>query len=172
MLAQRETIHGRPRPIAVASKSFSEVQQRWTPMEREAHGMYEGAMELERYSKGFKKFLFTDHRNNTFRVKMNPSRRISKKLLRIAVELDELDIERVYLAGEWNVLGDAPSRAPIDREIARNLPVPLGPIRDFVRKMFWVPDEIEGDTKKRVEDLDVLAARVCGGGNRPRKAGG
>ena len=106
VLAQRETVHGVPRPIAVAARSFMEVQQRWTPMEREAHGMYEGVMELERYCKGYKKFLFTDHRNNTFRAKLNPSRRIAKKLLRIAVELDELNIERIYLAGEWNVLGD------------------------------------------------------------------
>ena len=93
-------------------------------------------MELERFSKGFKKFLFTDHRNNTFKGKFHPTRRISKKLLRQAVELGELGIERVYLDGQSNILGDGPSRAPCDREAARNLPVPLGPIKDIIKQMF------------------------------------
>ena len=68
-------------------------------MEREDHALYEGILELERFARGFKKFVFTDHRNLTFRTKLNPSRRISKKLLRHAIELDEMNIERVYLAG-------------------------------------------------------------------------
>ena len=55
-----------------------------------------------------------------------------------------MDLEKVYLAGEWNILGDAPSRAPVDREVARNLPVPLGPIRRFVHRMFLAPEELAG----------------------------
>ena len=39
------------------SKSFTDVQQRWTPMQREAHGLYEGCMELEHFTKGYKKFI-------------------------------------------------------------------------------------------------------------------
>lgn len=124
-------------------------------MEREAHTMYKRVMELERYCKGYKKFLFTDHRNSAVRAKLNPPRRIAKKLLRIATEHDELNIERVYLAGEWNVLGDAPSRAPVDREVARNLPVPLMPIRNFIRRMFWAPDEVVGSTVMRVAELKI-----------------
>ena len=65
------------------TRSFDETQARWTPMEKEAHG-YEGAVWAERYAKGFKKFLVTDHKNNTFRCKVTPSRRITKKLLKSA----------------------------------------------------------------------------------------
>lgn len=53
VLAQRETIHGTPRPVAaVASKSLLEGQQRWMLMGREAPVMYKGVLEFERYRKG------------------------------------------------------------------------------------------------------------------------
>ena len=67
-------------------------------------------------------------------------------MLAQAIDVDSLDVERIYLAGELNVLGDAPSRAPIDREIARQLPTPLEPIRKFIQQMFWAPDEVAGST--------------------------
>ena len=155
VLAQPEGVHGTPRPIAVLSKSFDETQQRWTPMERELHALYEAAIWSQKYAKSFRLFLLTDHANNTFRAKVTPSRRISKKLLRIAIELEPLGIERLYLAGDQNVLGDAPSRAPADRAVARNLPIPLGPIRDLIKKMFWEPKELSGDIAGRIKDLRI-----------------
>ena len=155
VLAQPATIHGTPRPIAVLSKSFDMTQQRWTPMERELHGMYEGVMWAQKYCKSYKLFVFTDHRNNTFRTKMQPSRRVSKKLLKMCIEMEPLGIERVYLAGDQNILGDAPSRAPPDRAVARNLPVPLAPIKDTIHRLFWAPDELAGSTAERVKELGI-----------------
>ena len=155
VLAQQAEIHGVARPIAVLSKSFDETQQRWTAMERELHALYEVAMWSQKYAKSFKIFCFTDHKNNTFRSKIQPTRRVSKKLLKMCIELEPLGIERVYLAGDANILGDAPSRAPADRALARNLPVPLGAIRDTIHRMFWAPDEVAGDTKKRLQELGI-----------------
>eukprot|EP00974_Lingulodinium_polyedra_P105208 10186500-Lingulodinium_polyedra.AAC.1 len=73
----------------------------------------------------------------------------------MAIEIEPLGYVRVYICGEDNVLGDALSRAPGDRAMARNLPVPLLPIKELVWKMFWAPDALAGDTKKRVQQLGI-----------------
>ena len=112
-------------------------------MEREMHALYEGAIWSQKFVKSFKLFLFTDHKNNTFRSKIQPTRRVTKKLLKMCIELEPLGIERVYIAGEDNILGDAPSRAPADREVARNLAAPLAPIKEIIHRMFWAPDEVK-----------------------------
>ena len=124
-------------------------------MEREMHALYEGAIWSQKFVKSFKLFLFTDHKNNTFRSKIQPTRRVTKKLLKMCIELEPLGIERVYIAGEDNILGDAPSRAPADREVARNLAVPLAPIKEMIHRMFWAPDEVAGDTRERLRQLHV-----------------
>ena len=124
VLAQAPEAHGTPRPIAVLSKSFDETQQRWTPMEREMHAMYEASVWSQKFCKSFKTFVMTDHKNNTFRSKIQPTRRVSKKLLKMAIEMEPMQLERLYVAGGDNVLGDAPSRNPHDKAMAKNLPIP------------------------------------------------
>ena len=47
------------------------------------------------------------------------------------------------------------SRASIDREVARNLPVPLGHIREYIEQMFWAPDALAGSTAERVKQLSI-----------------
>ena len=64
-------------------------------------------------------------------------------------------MERVYIAVEDNILGGAPSRAPADRAVARNLAIPLEPIKRTMFRMFWAPDELAGSTKTRLEQLKV-----------------
>ena len=39
--------------------------------------------------------------------------------------------------------------------MARNLPIPLGPIRDLIKKMSWAPEELAGDVQARVRELQV-----------------
>ena len=119
------------------------------------HLLYEGSVWSQKFVKSFKVFLYTDHKNNTFRSKVQPTRRVTKKLLKMCIELEPLGIERVYIAGEDNILGDAPSRAPADREVARNLAVPLAPIKETIHRMFWAPDELAGDTRERLKQLHI-----------------
>ena len=64
-------------------------------------------------------------------------------------------MERVYIKGEDNVLGDAPSRAPADRAVARNLAIPLQPIKKTMHRMFWAPDELAGSTATRLKQLKI-----------------
>ena len=40
--------------------------------------------------------------------------------------------------------------------MARNLPVPLGPIKEFVHRLFWAPDEVAGSTAARVKELKLV----------------
>ena len=69
--------------------------------------------------------------------------------------MEILNMERVYIAGEDNILGDAPSRAPADRAVARNLAIPLAPIKRTMHRMFWAPDELAGSTKTRMKELKI-----------------
>ena len=39
--------------------------------------------------------------------------------------------------------------------MARNLPIPLGQIRDLIKKMFWAPEELAGDVQARVRELQI-----------------
>ena len=52
-------------------------------------------------------------------------------------------------------MGDAPSRAPADREVSRNLHIPIDPIRDTMCRMFWAPDELGEKTEERVNQLKI-----------------
>ena len=69
--------------------------------------------------------------------------------------METLNMERVYIAGDDNILGDAPSRAPADRAVARNLAIPLAPIKRTMHRMFWAPDELAGSTATRLQQLKV-----------------
>jgi hypothetical protein len=76
---------------------------------------------LYSYVKGFTCFVYMDHRNNLFTDSFNPSNfKWPKKLLRWAVELSDFDIIRVWVKGSDHILGDAPSRNPINRDQVRD----------------------------------------------------
>lgn len=44
----------------------------------------------------------------------------------------------------------------MNREVVRDLPVPLMPIRGLIRKMCWAPDEVVGSTERRMRELKVV----------------
>ena len=50
-LCQVDGTHGTPRPIAVLSKSFDSAQQNWTPMQREMHALYKGAIWAQKFER-------------------------------------------------------------------------------------------------------------------------
>ena len=81
-------------------------------MERELASMRHGVVGFDRYTKGFLVYVYTDHKNNLHYDSVMDNRRISKKLTNWVVELQAYNISRVWIRGESNILGDAPSRAP------------------------------------------------------------
>ena len=157
VLSQRAVAGGAPRPIAVFSRSFTETEQAWSAFERELFGLREGLASAEPYIKGFKVVVLTDHRNNLFTGSLLANRRVNKKLLRWAIDLEELgdSIQRVWIKGTDNVLGDPPSRNPADRDVCRRLKIPSGPVRRIIKKMFEAPIELD-------EELESLNAFLEG----------
>ena len=142
-LTQRLVPHGTPKIIAIIAKGFSDVQQRWSAMERELYALWQGVVGHERLIKGFKTFCYIDHKNNLFSEAQLDNRRRSKKMSNWALELQGFDIVRVWIRGEANILSDAPSRAPWENALARHLPIPDMPVRDLVRKMYRDPDGLD-----------------------------
>ena len=59
--------------------------------------------------------------------------------------MDEMTskVKRVWLKGEDNILGDAPSRNPKGRDAAREAVPPCGPVHRIVEWMFAIPDSEE-----------------------------
>jgi len=61
-----------------------------------------------------------------------------KKLVRWALDIQELSarVTKVWIKGTENILGDAPSRNPKDRDFVKDLQIPAGPIKRVVTEMF------------------------------------
>lgn len=140
-LAQKDATTLTPRPIAIMSKSLSPVQNRWTTWEKELYAIIWAQSVLYRYVKGFHRFVYMDHKNNLNLDSVAPSRS-PKKIHRWAIELSEHDITRVWITGRANILGDAPSRNPTDRDIVRqeaNRTPTSDPILSLIKQFLMPP---------------------------------
>jgi len=157
-LAQRERAGGAPRPIACHAKSFSPTEQAWSTFERELCGMKEALAAVDNMTRGFPMIVYTDHKNNLFTGSLLSNKRMQKKLLRWTLEIEELgtQVQRVWLAGKDNILGDAPSRNPKDRDRIKELPVPAGPVKRVIRQMFEEPIKLEEELAEMNRFLSEL----------------
>ena len=79
-LCQRPEPGKAPKIIAVIAKGFTDVQQRWSAMERELYALWQGVVGHERLIKGFRCYCYIDHKNNVFSDAQLDNRRRSKKL--------------------------------------------------------------------------------------------
>ena len=122
-------------------------------MERELYALWQGVVGHERLIKGFKCYCYIDHKNNIFSDAQLDNRRRSKKMSNWALELQQFDIERIWIRGEANILADAPSRAPWEARLAQFLPIPDMPVRDLVVQMYQDPDGVEELVSRRRQTL-------------------
>ena len=152
-------MQGAPKPIAVYSKSYNETEQAWSTFERELCGLKESLAVVEHLVKGFPITVYTDHKNNIFTDSLYANKLLARKLLRCALEIEEmgLQVKRVWIKGVANILGDAPSRHPVDRDAVLDLRVPAGPLRRIVQAMFHHPDVLDEEIAKSEAFLDGLA---------------
>ena len=60
----------------------------------------------------------------------------------------------MWIKGTDNVLGDAPSRNPADRDQCRTLRVPVGPVKRIVRMMFERPNELDQEMEHWIEHFE------------------
>ena len=124
VLCQRPTPGKAPKIVAIVAKAFTDVQQRWSAMERELYALWQGVVTHERYIKGFRCYCYIDHKNNIFSDAQLDNRRRSKKMSNWALELQQFNIVRIWIRGEANILADAPSRAPWESRLAQFMPIP------------------------------------------------
>ena len=95
------------------------------------------------------------HRHTTYDTETQPTRRGSKKLQQVCIKKEILNMGCVYTKHNDNILSDAPFRAPANRAVAKNLTIPLQPIRKTMHRMFWAPDELAGSTTTRLQQLKL-----------------
>ena len=60
-LCQRLEPHAAPKVISIIAKGFTDVQQRWSAMERELNGLWQGVVGHGRWIRGFHTYCYIDH---------------------------------------------------------------------------------------------------------------
>ena len=66
-------------------------------MERELYALWQGVVGFERLIRGFKVYVYMDHKNNLYHEALLDNRRIAKKMLNWALELQHFNIVRVWM---------------------------------------------------------------------------
>ena len=79
-------------------------------MERELYALWQGVTQHDRLIKGFKIYVYIDHKNNLFTEAQLDNRRRGKKMSNWALELQQFNICRVWIRGEATILADAHKR--------------------------------------------------------------
>ena len=152
-LCQRQEPMGAPKIVGVVAKGFSDVQQRWSAMERELYALWQGVLAHDRMIRGFQVYCYIDHKNNIFSEAQLDNRRRSKKMSNWALDLQWYHLVRVWIRGEANILGDAPSRAPWEAELAKFLPIPDKPVRELVNLMYKSPGAMDVLVQSRKKEM-------------------
>ena len=66
-LTQRPTPHAAPKVISIVAKGFTDVQRRWSAMERELFALWQGVVSHERLIKGLRRIVTLITRTICFR---------------------------------------------------------------------------------------------------------
>ncbi|GKT30165.1 hypothetical protein ADUPG1_005422, partial [Aduncisulcus paluster] len=91
--------------LAFLSKTLSDVQRRWSVIEKECWAIVFAMLKLEPLLKGRKFDLFTDHKNLTF-IQRSPNAKISRWWLRVS----EFSFDIRHVKGVENGAADCCSR--------------------------------------------------------------
>jgi len=95
------------RPIAYASKKFTDVQSRWSVVEREAYGVIYALQQFEVLIFGCEIILFSDHNPLQFLSECIPK---SSKLTRWMLAIQRFNITIKHVSGKNNLVADTLSR--------------------------------------------------------------
>ena len=105
------------------AKALSDTQLRWSAMERHLYALWREVVGFERLIRGFKVYLYMDHKINLFTEALLDNRRVAKRMVNWTLELQRFNIVRVWIRGEANSLADAPSRAPRESKLMEHPPL-------------------------------------------------
>ncbi len=156
-LVKRPVPAGIPRLIAFTCKRFSDEATRWSAFEREFYCVKEGDAAIAKYATGCKLFMHFDSKNIERAEAVLQSRRTSNKLVSWVADTQHIvaDVVRVWIDGKLNVLADAGSRASWESAVAKHLPAPHLPIRDFIIMLFSSPSELAGEIANRRREQEL-----------------
>ena len=142
--------------MACFSRSLTATESAWSTFERELYAFHESLASVDHLVKGYPLVCLMDHKNNLFTSSLFGNRRVNKKLLRWALDIEAYGtrVTRKWIKGTDNTLGDAPSRNAEDRDLVRNLSVPGGPVKRIVRQMFAAPGADDEAMERYLECFD------------------
>ena len=95
-------------PIAYASQKLTDVQKRWSVLEREAYACIWSLNKFRSLILFSKIHLFSDHRPLSFLTKATSGN--NSKLIRWSLALQEFNLDFNYTPGKSNVVADMASR--------------------------------------------------------------
>jgi hypothetical protein len=98
---------GREHPVAFASSKLTDVQTRWSTIEKEAYAVVFALRKFDVNVFGCHIDLFTDHNPLQYLVTCAPN---SAKLTRWALSLSRYDITVTHIPGKDNITADCLSR--------------------------------------------------------------
>lgn len=99
-------------PVAYASRSMTETEQRYAQIEKETLGLVFGCGKFHSYVYGLPTFTAeTDHKPLISIRKKNPND-MSPRIQRMMMALQRYDFDLIYSPGKYIVLADALSQAP------------------------------------------------------------
>ena len=102
---------GKELPIQFLSKTFSDVQKRWSTIEKECYSIFYALRELEHLIRDRKFTLRTDHRNLLF---LNAQ--ATSKVTRWKLAIQEYDFDIEHIPGRDNIVADQMSRLCADNK--------------------------------------------------------
>ena len=97
--------NGKEWPVHFLSQTFSDVQTRWSTMEKECYAIYHSLRKLEHVLRDRPFVLRTDHRNLLF-LNSQPS----SKVTRWKLAIQEYDFQIEHIPGKDNIVADKFSR--------------------------------------------------------------
>ena len=92
-------------PIIFISKSFSDLQKRWSTYEKEGYAIFATLRKLGYLLRDVPFVLHTDHKNLLYITESS-----SAKVIRWKMEIMEFDFKAVHIKGDDNIVADAFSR--------------------------------------------------------------
>lgn len=106
---------GTLKPIAFASRSFSDVEKRYSTIDKEAAGLVYAVTKFHQYLYGRRFTLITDHKplERIFGEDRQTPKIASNRLLRWAMTLNSYNFNVEYLPGKENCPADSLSRLPL-----------------------------------------------------------
>ncbi|GBN49080.1 Retrovirus-related Pol polyprotein from transposon 17.6 [Araneus ventricosus] len=99
-------------PIAYASSSLTETQQRYSQIEKELSDIVIGCKKFHYYVYGTKFVIETDHKN-LIDLLPKPMDKLSPRLQRMVLELFKYNLQLRHVSGKSLYVADALSRNPL-----------------------------------------------------------